>query len=936
MCFLTNLRLYFLNNQQVSLDKKYMQDLIEYSPLTVDELDDAAFLSWQDLKTPRYHDAIEKYMIEAMEEDEGSQALPVQEVPQAYSSLQSGMRYGQPGQMDRYGYSTLPHETGNSRASNGYIRNTMDLQHNISANRESIGDPFAQGYSSQRATNYPVQADEYNDSLPPDLGGSYMTSGYSGRMTKGNASSKLEELNQSYQKYINYLQYQTMMKNYYTSNDQQQNLYMQNQTFQDDGEGSEEADELETDQDTIMTVTPADFYDSLLGLELSSVAYQGKPDYLISKIVTIQSFYRGWITRKRLLLKSIFDRASILIQACYRGHRVRRRIQPALRQLHRTIKEEQKKIDIEATIKIQESSTGTDKADKKLDSDHSTLAPLQQKLLELEEDNKKMRDKLDQQSELMLNLLASQNMGQLNTSNRLLSELKDEINVLKDKSKTDMAHKSEKQKHKKVKLSAIDPTSPNKSKRIEGIEAGEVLVQSLRHASDLPKDHLSEARDLQKNQGETLPAKQGSDQGKQEEDKDSQKQASNLEKITKLVSYQEESPNDPIGSKEELVKVIQKIDVNDAESQEGKKIQVQEEIDEPNLRQMEDAKITMVPISKADQDRPSTVKIQTSNQDYNNTSEEGEVISEDEENQFDPRSQPYKHQPTFQPPERHLSSRRTASDLDKHESPVLEYPQSPSLVATAYPQSESFHFELPFDLDQQVPQDEYEPPEDEFIAHLMDELNLADQNLAENELSHLREDLPVVLEESPKRGAIKKTTVNKTGYGYGGKSTTSRGSSSNRAYGYGTSQAGNLGALNKSSTSSRPGTATKGKTPTAPSRERGSGVGGVFGQSPKNKTTTASKLASPSLGVNSLKKNSMSLLTRPGSSGMSSNKPLGGGNLTSTIKPQAVSTTDGTATSKKPVAAPKKTPLASSGGQSIRSMMSSMGKGTSTSLYGRR
>lgn len=933
VCFLTNLKLFFLNNQQVAINKKHMEDLVEYSPLTVDELDDAAFLSLHDLKTPKYHDAIEHYMQEAMEEDENSHMIPTQDALQSFSGPQHGAQYTYSGQADNYGYSALPHETGNSKARNVFFRSTLEPEHRMAAGRDSLGDPFTGEYTSQRATNYPLGMDGIRESLPPDLGGSYQPQTSSSRFRSGNASSKLEELNQSYQKYINYLQYQNMVKNYYAGGRQPQNGMVNDDQLEDDVEGSEEAMELETDQEVIISMHPSEYYKNLLGLEMSNTVYNGKPDFLISKIVTLQSFFRGWITRKRLLLKSIFDRAATLIQAGYRGHRIRRRIQPALRQLRKTIKEELKRIEIEAALKVQEQNAGTDKNEKKAEVVQSTLAPLELKMMELEEENKKMRDKLDKQSELMLNLLASQNMSQLNTSNKLLTELKEEITELKEESrhkypetivdKTDIKNTMDQQAH-------IDQQTESRAHKID---------HGNLHANRTDQGQTFELTKKREEQGKAQDDQITEKSFKIERREDGQLDTGDAvvdvntgieeSKVIEEESDPAKDPGDAVISDEEQIQIAgetKKIPIGDESADNVNQV---EEPDDPNAPQKEDSKVIVKSVSKTEQDKPSVPQPPTL--------EANTEIRESKKNELqvnkrcdpEPRSQPYKHQNTSQPAERHLSSRRTASDLDKRLPAEEDGLKSPSLVAASTLQNQSFAFELPFDIHMQLPPDDYEPPEDEFAAHIMD----GKDDKAVSEVVE-KDELPIVPEESPKKSGKKSTTGTKAGYGYGGRSSTSRGS--NNARGYGGSSGGNFGALNKSATSSRIGSATKGKAPTGMSQNRPGTAGGGYGVSPKSTTPINNKLGSPGMGSSSLKKNVTTTSNINAGYGVGSTSANTLGKPASTAKPQTSSGVGDSSAIKKPLPAPKKAPTPSVGGQSIRSMMSSMGKGSSSTLYGRR
>ena len=288
---------------------------------------------------------------------------------------------------------------------------------------------------------------------------------YSSQPTGANPSplnSRLSQLNQSYNQYAQYIQYQQMLRQM-----QQQQQTTPPALFPGEEEAEEELEE-EKDEDYIISVSPAEFYRRLLSLDTRAPPYRGKKDVLVSRVVTLQAFTRGWLVRKRLLLRSILERAATFIEAVFRGFRTRKRMVPVLTQVHRLLnlahkrihsnKEKEKETKLredveqkekevreresnekEEKIKIEEAKREKMEKEKLDKESQPTLPlvanPLEHKVNKLEEMNQKMREKIDQQNELMLNFLTNQSMTQISASNKLLSELKDEISTLKENSR---------------------------------------------------------------------------------------------------------------------------------------------------------------------------------------------------------------------------------------------------------------------------------------------------------------------------------------------------------------------------------------------------------------------------------------------------------------------------------------------------------------------
>lgn len=429
--FLTNLKLTFLNHQPVTVDRRLLKQLQEGSPLSPADLDSAAFLSLQDLRSPKYASTLDQFMVETMEAEENDK-----EAFEMTDKIQTSFHRQ---------VNNINQEHEYNRAS-AYNRIPQDLFSTINA-RPSVNDPFANP-SNLRLGRH-VDLFEAKQHKPSQISNQYYLPEASSYRS-GGANNKLQELNKSYQQYINYLQYQSHVK-------QQQQLAESTAAKENTDEQQESADEPEC----LITMTPADFYGRLLSLELSSVVYRGKPDALVSKIITLQAFARGLLVRRRLQLKLILDKAATFLQAYFRGHRVRARVTSALKQLHKCVVEEEKRL---ALLEAAEIGKNVAKEQQKL------LSPVEEKILALEEENKKMREKLDQQNELMLSLLASQNLNQMNVSNRLLSELKNDISTLKENSKKTHPEETKKKSGKKEKIASA---KPRKNKGIEPISNAE-------------------------------------------------------------------------------------------------------------------------------------------------------------------------------------------------------------------------------------------------------------------------------------------------------------------------------------------------------------------------------------------------------------------------------------------------------------------------------
>ena len=402
--FLTNLPLQVVNFQHAEAFAEEVEALRARSLFSVDELDDCAFLSLQALKDPNYSQPIEdflvKYAFARKRDKEPTPARPPLAHLHRSDQLLSNF---------------------NSRLSMA-----PTLAEDIDPFRSSQQARAPAGFGSSGSFNRRSLVEGHPSTLHPAAG--------------SQLDSKLTLLNNSYQQYFNYLNYQRMLQSYYQlahrgrQEDDRPDLHDE----QDDERSAEE----EAPQ-KLVCLTPAEYYRRLLSLEVSTARYRGRRDLLTSSLSLIQAFCRGWIVRKRLQLKDVFERCCRLIQAVYRGSKARRRVVPIRKQVHRLLVAErvrkQQQAEQEKLLQIS-AQMGQDKS--LLGAGHISAiqpVPLQSdfelKVTQLEKENIRMREKLDQQSELLLNLLANQSITHLNTSNKLLGELKEDISCLKENNK---------------------------------------------------------------------------------------------------------------------------------------------------------------------------------------------------------------------------------------------------------------------------------------------------------------------------------------------------------------------------------------------------------------------------------------------------------------------------------------------------------------------
>jgi len=404
--FLTNLQLRVVNFQQADAYAEDVEALKVRSLFSVEELDDYAFLSLQEVKDPSYSQPIEDFLVKyAFTRKRESDAPARQSLSQ------------QP----------LPDQ----------ILHRFNSRHTVHANLLEDPDPFRSSQPIKLSTGYDSTGSFHRRSLvdayPPSIQ----------PVSNSHLDAKLSQLNNTYQQYVNYLHYQRMMQSYHQMAQQARH---EDHPSDHHDEEADQTDEEAPPQKTV-SLTPAEYYRRLLSLEVSSNRYRGRRDLLTSKLSLIQAFCRGWLVRKRLQLKAVFERCCTLIQSVYRGSKARRRVVPIMKQVHRLLVAERiRKKQQEEQEKLLQISAQMGQDKSLLGAGHMSAiqpVPLQsdfeQKISQLEKDNIRMREKLDQQSELLLNLLANQSLTQLNTSNKLLSELKEDISCIKDGNKQQTA-----------------------------------------------------------------------------------------------------------------------------------------------------------------------------------------------------------------------------------------------------------------------------------------------------------------------------------------------------------------------------------------------------------------------------------------------------------------------------------------------------------------
>jgi hypothetical protein len=152
------------------------------------------------------------------------------------------------------------------------------------------------------------------------------------------------------------------------------------------------------------------FYSRLTSLEVSSVKYRGEKDYLMDRITLIQACWRGWLVRKRLLLRYILNRAATKLQSLYRGYAARKVLKGVIGQLRKQVRKRQETAEKEPHL----------------------ISELSTKISKLESMNSEMKQKLDQQSEMIINIFASREASEMNKSARLLHDLKDDITFIRN------------------------------------------------------------------------------------------------------------------------------------------------------------------------------------------------------------------------------------------------------------------------------------------------------------------------------------------------------------------------------------------------------------------------------------------------------------------------------------------------------------------------
>jgi hypothetical protein len=899
-----------------------MKELQEYAPLTADELDDAAFLSLQDLRAPKYHEALEQFMQETMEEVERDVESVTRPITKTELGQQSAVTFGN---------AIIPATNSGTRFSNEPVDYTRNLAFNRSSLepntwtnpsvRASLVEGYG-GYSSLKNGGRGSEIEGLRTNNRASLG-LYGTTDIhkttSGQYNSGMANSKLQELNKTYQQYINYLQYQSHMKNYYQSNPQESGD--PNRIEGADEDGAEEQLESAHEPECLVTMSVPDFYNKLLSLETSSSVYRGKVDLLISKIVAIQAYWRGQIVRQRLQLKQVFDKAATFLQAAFRGHLVRSRIASALRQLHKSVVEEEKRAAL-LVLQAQDETTGSGKQPVE-DPAAKALSPFEEKLLALEEENKKMREKLDQQNELMLNLLASQNMRQIKVSNKLLSELKNDISHLKETKKKekspDTAHKDRSPKRKREKDSkkkSLKERSPKEKK-------ADINTETKPTTKDQPlADSNSQNLLIQETAQET-------EQGSTEKSRPILTKEDTSEQIVDLGTSEVHNDSEIEHSQAKEVEIPEKNpDTNGTQ--------------DPILAQTPDCTDTIKPLV-VDLDQPinhaqvaadeGPIKDSCSQKSPHKESSEECSEKEDEdsgsnedESQDKNSSDDSENEDEFVIPVSTLKQ----DTLGVQDSEKKENVQTNKDDLAAH--SKSFQLTFPLEIEDCRLNEEYEPPEDEFTAHLIDEASFANQSQVLPEEENNRRQLSTIKEAGYRQGSSRIGSASNRNTGYGGRSTGMSGLSGTSRTQQRTGVNYGMSSLNKSGSANRLGTSQKSGLGTSSMRDRPSStsysqqkpLGSNYGSTASKPSSGLGARNSPTrTNLSSSKVNSSNMNMSGAGKSASLTNPTGGGSNLSNTNP------------KPPQPSPSKPPT-SAAKSTMRSMMGSITKTGSTSMYGRR
>jgi hypothetical protein len=880
--FLANLRLAFLNHQPAVVDKRLIKQLQESAPLSLADLDAAAFLSLQDLRGPKYATALEQFMAETMEADD--------EDAEIYQPIQNS------GVQHRHAPS-VNQEAEYARTS-AYGRHSHDLFASMNV-RPSAIDPFGSNHVTRltRPTEYPDQRNRPSSQLSnlvylPE-GSSYRSSG---------ANTKLVELNKTYQTYINYLQ--------------QQSLAKQQQAESTAVEEGTEEQESAYEPECLVSLTPAAFYGRLLSLELSTFACRGKPDALLAKIVALQAFARGLLVRRRLQLKLVFDKAATFLQAYFRGHRVRARVAAALRQLHKSVLEEEKRMALDDAA---QSGKNVVKEEVKV------ISPIEEKLMALEEENKKMREKLDQQNELMLSFLASQNISQLNVSNRLLSDLKNDISSLKESSKKGKIPEKKKKVEKKPKDVVKSSKKGSPSQQSPTKEHPKILQESLiaEKSEQLTEIDFRQEENIENLEQEIVLSSNSKDH---KEITDVIKEDPE-EHLIEETSFKELDAQDNSHSEDDKKSKNQdKINIDeDSSDKREDNAQVEVKEGENELVELEDE-----PIEKENEEIRT---INEKNHDEEASKDESSSHNGEEEESIEEKDSEGEEELS----ENEEESPENSQDSEKDDSEINSSKESKSKSSINNKKgskNQEFHINFPLNLEECIVNEEYVPPEDEFTAHMIDENSIVNKSGLLPELSTDRIQINSLSKGGSKQNSAKNLHSNTKNLPLTGrysaqnsKSASSRSQNRNLPQNYNTS-------LNKSGSSGRIGVSYQGGLDNSIKKERPASTYASIPKSQSGIRGSATSKSSSS-GVTTVDKNkkiSSSLATKPPIPGVFGQVKVG----TSPSKTGIASTKN--SVTQKPIPSPLTKPTSSSTGgtQSLRSKIGSMTKTASSGLFGKR
>jgi hypothetical protein len=893
VAFLTNAKLSFLNHEACSVDRRLLKQLQEGAPLTTADLDAAAFLALHDLRAPKYAADLEQFMAETMQAaDDDEPERPLEAVAQHNLSFHRGpLQLGV--EADYYRTSALGRHA--------------DLFAGALP-RASAADPFASA-PQQRLARVPDFADLRGQTASQLSALVYVPDSASFRSSSAN--SKLQELNKSYQQYISYLQGQAASR----------------QQAEAEAEAEQQAvDEAEADsEEQPIALTPAAYYESLLSLRVSTSSQRVKADALMAKIVRIQACARGLLVRRRLLLKWVFDKAATLVQAAFRGHRVRARMAAALKQLHKSVAEELRRA-------AQDEATGSGKASKE---EVPTVSPIEAKLQALEEENRKMREKLDQQNELMLSLLASQNISQLNVSNRLLAELKTDISTLKERSLLGQPTQEKPKKSSKTRKEKSPKQDKSKAKQQQAIKPtpkdqdrpAEVKVEVPLAVEEVPakqaEDPIVEEVVQAVVEEDGVVNEEGGEEALEEqhriedaikeepeeqlEDDDEPKVETKAEETEIEVKNEENAEN---GGEEEQ---------NEVKSQEDKEHSVKDHevvvSEESMIKQIDDRS------EDAEQKEPVEESPKKDNSDESGE-EEG---SEEESNAKDEKEDSDNEE---EQEEQSESSSKRESEEENSESD-----QKNSNVSKEKGNKEKeFLLDFPLKLEQVIVNEDFTPQEDEFNAHLIDETSIVNKSEQNNELSSDRNQI------TSGRGASSHHNSRKNLYGdnrQGSNSGRYSATNSKSASGRSQPKAGVNNYSNtmlKSGSSSRLGTSYRPTSGLSDRKDKPSiSQTSSHRPQPGNKGPTTAKSTTSTGGAKTGVQGNLNLSQSKGSKTTSN---LASKGETTSPNPGASSVKNSSST--KPTTGSIKKPTSAGTTPSLRSMVGNLTKTGGSGLYGKR